>query len=354
MPVMNMFPGGSTLQIPLEACTAFSASGGNAKVELTWTDPKDKYATPEGDISDTGDQLVSEWDHTVLVRKTGSQPAGPNDGTVVVSSSVRNQYQSTPYTDTGLTNDTTYYYGVFAYNKDGVASEGAFASATPITGTPLSQLAVGTLVKIRENGSPVEYMVVHQGLPSSMYDASCDGCWLLRKDIAENKKWDSTNNDYQNSDIHAYLNGDWTSRYEAGILSQIKQVKIPYVNGTGSGGSVASGANGLSCKIFLLSGYEVGFSTSDNSYFPRDGAKLSYFRSGTGFAANNKRIANYNGRATIWWLRSPITNNTGDVWRVLHGGSYDNSNYDHRCGVRPAFILPSTALVDNNLNVIPA
>ena len=70
MPVMNMFPGGSTLQIPLEACTAFSASAGNAKVELTWTDPKDKYATPEGDISDTGDQLVSEWDHTVLVRKT--------------------------------------------------------------------------------------------------------------------------------------------------------------------------------------------------------------------------------------------------------------------------------------------
>ena len=80
MPVMNMFPGGSTLQIPLEACTAFSASAGNAKVELTWTDPKDKYATPEGDISDTGDQLVSEWDHTVLVRKTGSQPAGPHDG----------------------------------------------------------------------------------------------------------------------------------------------------------------------------------------------------------------------------------------------------------------------------------
>lgn len=167
MPVMNMLPSGSTLQIPLEACTAFSASAGNAKVELTWTDPKDKYATPEGDISDTGDQLVSEWDHTVLVRKTGSQPAGPNDGTVVVSSSVRNQYQSTPYTDTGLTNDTTYYYAVFAYNKDGVASEGAFVNATPIAGTPLSQLAEGTLIKILENGSPVEfYLAKHSYEPS--------------------------------------------------------------------------------------------------------------------------------------------------------------------------------------------
>lgn len=132
MPVMNMFPGGSTLQIPLDAPTSFSATAGNAQVELTWTDPLDKYATPEGEVSETGDQLVSEWDHTVVVRKTGSQPTGPNDGTVVVSSSVRNQYQTTAYVDSGLTNDTLYYYGVFSYNKDGVASAGAFVNATPI------------------------------------------------------------------------------------------------------------------------------------------------------------------------------------------------------------------------------
>lgn len=352
MSVMNMLPGGSTLQIPLEACTAFSASAGNAKVELTWTDPKDKYATPEGDISDTGDQLVSEWDHTVLVRKTGSQPAGPNDGTVVVSSSVRNQYQSTAYVDSGLTNDTTYYYAVFAYNKDGVASAGAFVNATPKVGTPVSSLAVGTLIKINENGAPVEYMVVNQGLPSSMYDASCDGCWVLRKDIAESRAWDSSDNDYKNSDIQAYLNGSWLSRYSAGVLSQIKQVKIPYVNGTGEGGSVASGANGLSCKIFLLSGYEVGFSTSDSSNFPRDGAKLSYFSSGTGSAANNKRIANYNGSATSWWLRSPFTGNTSFVWNVNSSGSYDFWGSSRTYGVRPALVLPSTALVDANLALI--
>ena len=351
MPVMNMFPGGSTLQIPLEACTAFSASAGNAKVELTWTDPKDKYATPEGDISDTGDQLVSEWDHTVLVRKTGSQPAGPNDGTVVVSSSVRNQYQSTPYTDTGLTNDTTYYYGVFAYNKDGVASSGAFVNATPKAGTPVSSLAVGTLIKINENGAPVEYLIVNQGLPSSMYDTSCDGCWVLRKGIAENRKWDSSDNNYKNSDIHAYLNGSWTSRYSAGVLSQIKQVKIPYVNGTG-GSPVASGANGLSCKIFLLSGYELGLTTSDSLSFPRDGAKLSYFSSGTGSAANNKRIANYNGSATGWWLRSPFTGNTDFVWYVNSSGNYDHWGFIRTFGVRPALVLPSTALVDQDLNLI--
>ena len=167
MPVMNMLPSGSTLQIPLDAPTSFAATAGNVQVELTWTDPKDKYATPEGEVSETGDQLVSEWSHTVLVRKTGSQPAGPDDGTVVVSSSVRNQYQTTPYTDTGLTNDTQYFYGVFAYNKDGVASPGAFTSATPKAGTPLSELTEGTIIKINENGSPVEfYLAKHSYEPT--------------------------------------------------------------------------------------------------------------------------------------------------------------------------------------------
>src|SRR5699024_6805662 len=153
---------------------------------------------------------------------------------------------------------------------------------------------------------------------------------------------------------HAYLNCNWTSRYEAGIWSHIKQVKIPYQNGTGSGGSVASGANGLSCKIFLLSGYEVGWTTSNNPYFPRDGAKLSYFSSGTDSSANNKRIANYNGSAAGWWLRSPSTNLTDAVWVVNSSGSCNGWYCNDSYGVPPACILPSDALVDTDLNVIPA
>lgn len=46
--------------------------------------------------------------------------------------------------------------------------------------TTLGSKAVGSVVKIKENGTRVNYLVVHQGKPSSIYDESCNGTWLLR------------------------------------------------------------------------------------------------------------------------------------------------------------------------------
>ena len=347
----NVTVGTSTdFQIPLDPCTSLRLRTGNAQVKITWTDPLDKYATPEGATAQDPQPLVSVWDHTVLVRKTGSQPTGPNDGTMVVSSSMRNQYQSTPYTDTGLINGTDYHYGAFAYNAAGLASDGVFTSATP--GTSLWSLPVGTVVKISIDRKPTEFIVVHQGKPDSMYDDSCDGTWLLMKGVYTEREWSPVDNDYENSDIHSYLNGTFLNLFNDDIKNIIKQVKIPYQSGNIYDEPVASGANGLSCKIFLLSGYELGWTTRDHSYFPRDGAKLSYFSSGTGSAANNKRIANYNGSATRWWLRSPHTNNTRYVWSIYSDGNYDDWYYDRACGVRPALVLPSDIFVDNEMNIL--
>lgn len=224
--------------------------------------------------------------------------------------------------------------------------------APPSLGTRLGDLEIGTIVHIKENGVYQDYLVVHQGLPSSMYDSSCNGTWLLRKEIYTTRVWDSSNNDYKNSDIHSYLNGTLLNLFDDDIKNAIKQVKIPYQNGTGSGGSVASGTNGLSCKIFLLSGYELGWTTSDDPNFPRDGAKLSYFSSGTGSTANNKRIANYNGSATVWWTRSPNTYYAFLVWGVNSNGTYYGGGCANAYGVRPAFIAPSDLIVDENNNIL--
>ena len=142
------------------------------------------------------------------------------------------------------------------------------------------------------------------------------------KDIYENRQWHNSNiNKYESSDIHTYLNNTFLNLFDSNIKNAIKQVKIPYRKNGGSGGSDQSGTNGLSAKIFLLSGYEIGFTTSDNLYFPVDGAKLSYFEAGTGSSALNKRIAYLNGSAASWWLRSPYTGSTNDVWRVYADGN---------------------------------
>ncbi|MEI3249013.1 MAG: DUF6273 domain-containing protein [Faecalibacterium sp.] len=172
----------------------------------------------------------------------------------------------------------------------------------------LGTKAVGSIVKIKVNGASKDFIVVQQGNPNTgTYDSSCAGTWLLMKDIYTTSTF-GNNNSYKDSSIHTYLNGTFYNLIDSNIRAAIKQVKIPYQNGTGSGGSLATGSNGLSTKVFLLSGYEVGWTTSDNGYFPKDGVRLAYF--GNSSSGNSKRIA-YNGSsAAIWWLRSPRTSDT--------------------------------------------
>ena len=202
----------------------------------------------------------------------------------------------------------------------------------------LSTKAVGSIVKIKVNGAAKDFIIVHQGLPSSAYDASCNGVWVVMKDIYTTMKWDGSNNDYLNSDMTAYLNGTFISLIDADIRNAIKQVKIPYTNY--SNNNVMSGSNGLSCKVFLLSGTEVGF--SGVSYMNTEGAKLSYFDSAS------KRVA-YNGSsAAERWLRSPYTYGSSYVWNVKSDGSFDDWGYYNTYGVRPAFVLPSTLVVSDD------
>ena len=211
----------------------------------------------------------------------------------------------------------------------------------------LGAKAVGSIVKIKVNGAAKDFIIVHQGKPSSVYDDSCNGTWLLMKDIYTTYTF-GNNNSYKDSSIHTYLNGTFYNLIDSDIRAAIKQVKIPYLNGTGGGdGSLATGANGLSTKVFLLSGYEVGWTTSDDRNFPKDGIRLAYFGSGSG--GNSKRVA-YNGSsADRWWLRSPHTDNHGSVWAVNTEGSYDAGRWNyHSDGVRPALILPSTLFVSND------
>ena len=386
MPVMDMLPKGDTLQIPLDAPTSFSATAGNAQVELTWTDPLDKYATPEGEVSETGDQLVSEWDHTVLVRKTGSQPAGPNDGTVVVSSSVRNQYQTTAYVDSGLTNDTTYYYGVFAYNEDGVASSGAFVNATPQSYSPVlndntweqiqaaaaagaapSVWAVGDCKQITLNGSAgsislSNYSVcafilgfnhnaalegnntIHFQLGKTALTGGTDICFWREQMNNVN----SSDGGWKSSKMRNSVLGTSVSSYGGkfiGVLPQdLRAVLKPvqkYTNNVGDDDS-QSAISATTDYIFLLSEFELFARINySNSYEANYQEQYAYYAS-----SNSKRRYRHNQITEVerWYERSPTMSDgsidyDGYFCCVSEsGGPYRDPGGTWR-GVAPAFVV---------------
>lgn len=211
----------------------------------------------------------------------------------------------------------------------------------------LSSKAIGSTIKLKVNGSARNFIVVHQGKPSSVYDDSCNGTWLLMQDIYENRAWHSSNtNDYANSTIHSYLNSTFLNLFESNIKNAIKQVKLPYRKGSGTSTTVTSGSNGLSAKIFLLSATETSF---DFSYMPSgEGAELAYFKGCADNSSDSKRVAYLNGSATYWWLRSPSCGIFNDALYVNSSGDWGNGYCSSSCGVRPALILPSTLLVSDD------
>lgn len=211
----------------------------------------------------------------------------------------------------------------------------------------LSSKAIGSTIKLKVNGSARNFIVVHQGKPSSVYDDSCNGTWLLMQDIYENRAWHSSNtNDYANSTIHSYLNSTFLNLFESNIKNAIKQVKLPYRKGSGTSTTVTSGSNGLSAKIFLLSATETSF---DFSYMPSgEGAELAYFKGCADNSSDSKRVAYLNGSATDWWLRSPVCNHSISALYVYSDGGWYGGSCSYSNGIRPALILPSTLLVSDD------
>lgn len=241
----------------------------------------------------------------------------------------------------------------YAIQKGRTLINGTGYDIALVSGTPISALPVGSTVKIAVNGTLRDFLVVNQGIPrnSSLYDDSCNGTWLLMKDCYEQRQWHSSDfNSYGDSSIHSYLNGTFLALVDSDVKSLIKQVKIPYRSGGGSTTNADSGASGLSAKIFLLSGVEVGL--EGTGYLPYDGARLSYFNMSTGNDA--KRVAYLNGSAATWWLRSPwcesgynlaaAVETRGSYWRYLCT--------DATKSIRPAFVLPSETMVADDGTIV--
>jgi len=211
----------------------------------------------------------------------------------------------------------------------------------------LGSKAVGSTVKLNESGTPQNYIVVHQGYPSSLYATSCNGTWLLRQDIYMTYIWNASNfANYSSAYIHSYLNSTFLARFDSTIQSAVIQAKIPYGVVASNGDSDAySGSSGLSAKVFLLSEFEIG---SGSIVLPEDGAKLSYFESGSGASALALRIGYLSGSAAAWWLRTPHYTGGTHARYVLPTGAASYATCSSTSGVRPALILDPTLLVTDD------
>ncbi|MBD5080360.1 MAG: hypothetical protein HDT44_01190 [Ruminococcaceae bacterium] len=214
----------------------------------------------------------------------------------------------------------------------------------------LEDIKVGDTVKIYEDGTLVNFIIVHKGSPSSSY-VNCDGVWLLREDGYTQGAWGTFRSypNYEDSEIYEWVNTTYLNLIDEKVKAFIKNVRIPYSKHFSSGGksySVCSGSSGLSCQAFLLSAYEVGFTKNISSYIPAEGSKLDYFSNAS------SRICYNNGSSVIWWTRSPYAVSNGSytpcAWSVYSDGTNFEPQTTNKYWVRPAFILPYDVSVDSN------
>ena len=244
----------SDMEIPLDPCTDFVGVRIKdleylGKVRLTWTDPKDKYATPEGEAMEDTDQLVSKWSYTQIVRQADRAPVNPSDGVTVCTETARNQYQTTGFVDTTAESNVTYYYGAYAFNEDGVYSEVISNGVQPVSfsttladntweeidqactlGVAPSVWEIGdekTFGNITATSDPATYTAVivdfnHDDLSDGTGKAAITFCTKEAIGSVEN-----TNSNYwtnSNSGLNIYLK-KWYNEIDSDLKTLIKTVK---------------------------------------------------------------------------------------------------------------------------------
>ena len=204
--------------------------------------------------------------------------------------------------------------------------------AFPVQGTPLSDFAEGTIIKLNEIGSPVEFYVAKHN-----YESGLNGTGrtlLVRKECYGTCLFGDGNNSYIDGILDSSLNGAYKSKLDASIQSAIGATHIRCgVGGSSNSTTIAKRA------VFQLSASELGSGPGYN-----DGTSLP-------IAAVLKK-ATYNGNAYDQWTRSPKPYDSGYCYYFDASGYLVEGMFNGACGSRPTFTLPGTILVDENKNVI--
>ena len=216
-----------------------------------------------------------------------------------------------------------------------VIVSGAGRATIPVTGTPLSAYAEGSIIKINENGSPVEFYVAKHNYETELNGAG--RTLVVRKDCYNSQYWNySIKNTYASSSIDSWLNSTYKNLFSEKILKSIGVTSFQYTPGNGD-----NTVSMLERAIFLLSGTELG---KTENYFNVEGNALTI--------ANTLQIAYLDALPATQWTRLPRTLCTDDAVILSSQGAVSASSLTTNYGSRPCFTLPSTTKIDENGQVI--
>lgn len=196
----------------------------------------------------------------------------------------------------------------------------------------LGQVAVGTLVKLNENGSPVEFYVAKHDYESGLNGAG--RTLLVRKECYDNRVWNNVQvNTYASSALDSWLNSDYKNLLDSDFLTVIGTTKFQYTIGYGD-----KTLSTLERAIFQLSRTELGFTLPADANF--EGNILPI--------ASILQKAFLNGETNSQWTRTPNTSYLTAAFFVYAGGNSDSTGVTAEAGSRPAFTVPSTLSVTDD------
>lgn len=207
-------------------------------------------------------------------------------------------------------------------------------------GSTIGDLSVGSILNFNVGTNSRQFLIVHKGLPSDIYDASCDGVWLMGVNGAAACRWTSNTsegakNSYRLSITHGYLPTTWAGTLETRVKDSMITAKIPYYCGRDQ--KLYTGSEGLGAKVFAPSLLELGVAV--DGIAPIDGATLDYFKDGSD---STRILKTSSGGALTYWTRTPVLDTTDEIWYIDTDGAAtitETTSSDSR-QMRPTFILP--------------
>lgn len=199
--------------------------------------------------------------------------------------------------------------------------------------TKLANKAVGSIIKLKESGTLVEFYVAKHD-----YENGLNGngrTLIVRKDCYDMRAFSNSNNAYANSSLDSWLCNTYLKLLDADIQAAIGTTKFYYTPGNGN-----TTVTTLQRAVFQLSLTELGKTAS---YANTEGSALPI--------ASTLQIAYRNGSAVAQWTRTPYALNTRYVLYLRTDGDVGSNSYGYSNGSRPAFTLPSTLSVSDDGSV---